>query len=330
MTATEELSYPLRSLTVTPRGGAVREWSSHSYEKISILSDYLGQFARATQRAPNRVYLDAFAGDTINMLKGSDQQFPGSAELALGVTPAFTHVRLFEKHRARAASLRSLASGELHRSVEVIEGDCNDRIGEALAGLPNQAPTFAFLDPDGMELHWSTIRDIADHKRAYAEQTGRSKVEMWILFSSAGIVRMLGSNRSFAEQQGFPETVARLYGAWGPWQAVWEARLDGRITPGDAKQAYLFLYMDRLMELGYRQLLVRPIKTSRNELYAMVFASDSPAGTRIMQWAQERDRVRPTPNTLFDVPETRPAYEDLHTGWRDEFPLDLPPWVELG
>lgn len=327
MTATLALSHPLRSVIGTPWGGAMREWSPHSYEKISILSDYLQRFVIAAQSAPNRVYIDAFAGDTINVLKGSDRQFPGSAEVAVAVLPPFTHVRLFEQHRARAKSLREMTA--LHDNADVIEGDCNAQMAGVLASVPVQAPTFAFLDPDGMELRWSTIRLIADHKRVLAEQTGKSKVEMWILFSSGGIVRMLGSNRSVAEQRGFPATVARLYGGWGPWQAVWEARLDERILPGDAKKAYLFLYMDRLAELGYQHLLVRPIENSRNELYAMVFASDSPAGARIMQWAQERDRARPQPQQLFDVPEPRPAYEDLHTGWRDDFPIELPPWVEL-
>ena len=202
-------------------------------------------------------------------------------------------------------------------------------MARVLTGLPVEAPTFAFLDPDGMELHWSTIRRIADHKRSYAKQHNRSKVEMWVLFSTAGLVRMLGGNREFAEAQGFPQKVARLYGGWGPWQTVWERRLDGRIDPGDAKRAYLYLYMDRLAELGYKHLLVRPIKTSRSELYAMVFASDHPAGAQIMQWAQERDRVRPKPDTLFDVAEPRPAYEDLHTGWREEFPIELPSWSDL-
>lgn len=306
----------------------MREWQPHSYEKISILADYLQRFAKASQRAFNRVYIDAFAGDTVNVLKGSEQQFPGSPELALGVSPPFTHARLFEKHAARAASLRALPrpSGI---DLEVVEGDCNAEMARVLAGVPVQAPTFAFLDPDGMELHWPTIKRIADHKRAYAVENNKSKVEMWVLFSSGGIVRMLGSNRSFAEAQGFPQTVARLYGAWGPWQEVWEARLDGRITPGEAKQAYLFLYMDRLAGLGYQHLLVRPIENSRNELYAMVFASDSLAGKNLMRWAQERDRVRPQAGTLFDVAEPRPVYEDLHTGWRDDFPIQLPPWVEL-
>jgi len=110
---------------------------------------------------------------------------------------------------------------------------------------------------------------------------------------------------------------------------VWAARLEGRITPGDAKQAYLYLYMERLAGLGYKYLLVRPIHTSRNELYAMVFASDSIAGQKLMRWSQQRDRVRPRPGTLFDVPEPRPEYEDLYTGWRGDFPIELPPWVEL-
>lgn len=306
----------------------MREWGPHSFEKISILADYLGRFAVASQRAANRVYIDAFAGDTINLLRGSDRQFPGSAELALGLSPSFTHVRLFEQRATRAAALRVLPRHP-DTDLEVIEGDCNVQMAGVLAGLAAQAPTFAFLDPDGMELHWSTIRRIADHKRLYAAQHDRNKVEMWVLFSTGGIVRMLGGNREFADAQRFPEKVARLYGAWGPWQAVWEARLDGRISPGDAKRAYLYLYMDRLAQLGYRHLLVRPIENSRNELYAMVFASDHPAGAQIMQWAQERDRVRPKADTLFDVAEPRPAYEDLHTGWREELPIELPPWLEL-
>ncbi len=309
----------------------MREWKSHSYEKVSILDDYLRAFAKATSGARNRVYLDAFAGDSDNVLAGTDRQFAGSAEIALGVEPAFTHLRLFESGQRRARRLGELVANHPGRDVQVVHGDSNAEMAGALASLPVQAPTFAFLDPDGMELHWSTIRMIADHKRqAYADGRARGKAELWILFSTAGMVRMLGSNRRHAEAEGLPGKVARLYGAWGPWQAVWEARLDGRLSPGDAKKAYLFLYMDRLADLGYEHLLVRPITNSRNsELYAMVFASDHPAGGAIMRWSQERQRVRPQPDTLFDSPEVRPVYEDLHTGWRDTLGIDLPPWEEL-
>lgn len=307
----------------------MREWKPHSYEKLSILGDYLHAFALATQSAPNRVYIDAFAGDTVNVLADGDQRFPGSAETALSTEPAFTHMRLFESDQRRSQRLQALADAHPGRDIRIINGDCNELMAPVLSGLPVAAPTFAFLDPEGMELRWSTIRQIAEHKRAHAQRTGRSKVEMWILFSSAGIVRMLGSNRSHAEEAGHPVRVARLYGAWGAWEEVWHARLEGRISPGDAKRAYVFLYMDRLALLGYRYLLVRPIATTRNELYAMVFATDHSAGSKIMRWAQEKERARPDPSRLFEVSEPAQKYEDLHTGWRDDFGIELPPWDEL-
>lgn len=88
--------------------------------------------------------------------------------------------------------------------------------------------------------------------------------------------------------------------------------------------------MDRLADLGYKHLLVRPIKPRRgNELYAMIFVTDSPAGESIMRWAQERGRIQPQEGTLFDVEESRPRYEDLHTGWRDELPFELPEWEDV-
>jgi len=308
----------------------MREWSGHSYEKISILGDYLPAFAQATQRALNRVYIDAFAGDPHNIIKGTDREFPGSPELAIGVSPPFTHLRFFEKSSNRAQRLRELASGCGKSGVQVVEGDCNEQMTRVLKELPVAAPTFAFLDPDGMELRWKTIEAIAGHKRGYAKRTGRSKVEMWILFCTSGIVRMLGSNRDEAVRSGYPQKVAELYGAWGPWQEIWDARLDGRITPGNAKKAYLYLYMDRLADLGYQHLLVRPIKPRRgNELYAMIFVTDSLAGKSIMSWAQEKDRVQPEAGTLFDAEETRHQYEDLHTGWRDELPFELPEWEDV-
>ncbi|MEZ5380987.1 MAG: three-Cys-motif partner protein TcmP [Microthrixaceae bacterium] len=305
----------------------MREWKSHSYEKLSILTDYLEVFAKASSRAPNRVYLDAFAGDTVNRIQGTDRTFPGSAETALAVDPPFTHIRLFELAKKRAGRLSALVAAR--PNAQVIRGDCNLTIPAELATLPVKAPTFAFLDPDGMELEWATVKALADHKRDYAEQFGKSKVEMWILFSTSGMVRMLGKNRDAVGENRLLDKAARLYGASGPFERVWDAKLAGEITGGEAQKAYLFLYMDRLADLGYRHLLVRPIRGSRGQLYAMVFASDHPAGANIMQWAQERDRVRPRADTLFDVPESRPAYEDLHTEWRSEFPIELPPWTEL-
>ena len=80
----------------------MREWKPHSEEKISIFKDYIQAFANAAKDAYSRVYIDAFAGDTINMLATTGELFPGSAEIALNVSPQFTYVALFELQHERA------------------------------------------------------------------------------------------------------------------------------------------------------------------------------------------------------------------------------------
>lgn len=303
----------------------MREWHPHSEEKISIFEDYIAAFAKAAQGAPNRVYIDAFAGDTVNVLRTTGDTFAGSAEIAISVEPEFTHVALFEKSTTRARRLRKLRDDHPSRNIAVFEGDCNALMPDALNAVPRKAPTFAFLDPDGMELEWRTVELLAGHKRGVSA----TKVEMWILVSTSGIVRLLGDTKDPAAKVRNAERVARLYGARGPWERVREARRSNELQPDEARRAYLFLYMDRLAQLGYKHLLARPIHNTRGELYVMVFATDHPAGTTIMRWAQEKPRVIKRAPALFDVPEERPTYEDLHTGWRDELAFQLPDWEEL-
>jgi three-Cys-motif partner protein len=303
----------------------VREWQPHSFEKISIFTDYIAAFVKAAQRASNRVYIDAFAGDTINVLRTTGESFPSSAEIALGVEPPFTYAALFETDRRRADRLRDLAARYPSRDVDVFEGDSNALMQRALAKAPVQAPTFAFLDPDGMELEWRTVTLLADHKRGKSPY----KIEMWILLSTSGLVRMLGDFRDPQDAERNERRVHRLYGARGPWERVREARRSGELTAEETRQAYMFLYMDRLAGLGYANLLARPIHNSRGELYVMIFATDHPSGSTIMRWAQEQPRVVKRAPVLFEVPEDRPLYEDLHTGWRDDLPFELPPWEEL-
>ena len=47
-----------------------------------------------------------------------------------------------------------------------------------------------------------------------------------------------------------------------------------------------------------------------------------------MQWAQQKERVVKRADVLFEMPEARPQYDDIHTGWRDQLPFKLPEWQE--
>lgn len=172
----------------------LREWGDWTQLKLEILTKYLAEFTTASKRVDSRVFLDAFAGQGRGRSRTTGDVFEGSARIALNASdPGFTHLRYFERDPANARQLRqALASEYPGRDIEVFEGDCNDRIPEALAELTavSWAPTFAFLDPDGIQLRWTTLRALAAHK-----QRSPYKTELWLLFSTMGLVRRLRPGR---------------------------------------------------------------------------------------------------------------------------------------
>jgi three-Cys-motif partner protein len=262
-------------------GGRPRQWTWTTTVKLEVLEQYLKQFTTTAKykAGGNTVYLDLFAGGLENIDKFTGQPFPGSAELALHTEPAFRTVRLFEMP-PNAAQLRAELTARFPgRDLQVIEGDCNTTLPEALASLNRHAPTFAFVDPDGLEVRWSTLEALADHKRS-----GRSpyKVELWILFSAPGLLRTLALD----ERKLTPsdeDRANRLFGT-GQWRCIYEARVRERITPASARQEYVNLMRWRLQEvLGYRYTHALEMKLPEGQpLYNMVFASDNDAGNDIM------------------------------------------------
>ena len=67
----------------------------------------------------------------------------------------------------------------------MIGGDCNDEIPKALKRLSPRAwaPTFAFVDPNGMEAEWRTLEALADFR---AKE--KTKVELFLLFAGPDVL----------------------------------------------------------------------------------------------------------------------------------------------
>lgn len=248
--------------------------------KLEVLDGYLRGFTRASSKLDERVYLDAFAGEGRGRDRLTGKVFKGSARIALDVdNPPFTRLRFFELPD-RAEELRAALAAEYPgREIRVYSGDCNVQIPEALAELRivDWAPGFAFLDPDGMELRWETLQAIAKHRR------GRYKVEQWMLFPSAGLMRTLTLR---GEPQ--PEDQARATALFGTdeWVPIYEARRAGLITPERAREEYVNVMRWRLQdELGYRMTFPLQIENTRGvPIYHMIFATDHPAGGDIMTY----------------------------------------------
>ncbi|HWX73727.1 MAG TPA: three-Cys-motif partner protein TcmP [Solirubrobacteraceae bacterium] len=303
---------------MTPAPG--RSWGYWTQAKLQMLADYLAGFATASKGQSERVYLDAFAGEGFGLDRLTGEEFPGSARIALeaGEGAGFTRFRYFELgNRARELEQR-LRADYPGRDIRVYEGDCNTTIPEALAELRplNWAPTFAFLDPDGMELAWDTLVALADHKRGYrsaASSKPEYKVELWMLFPTAGIVRTLALDEAKVTDED-KARATRLFGS-EQWQPIYDLRAAGKISAAGAREEYVNLMRWRLeRDLGYRFAHPFELKNTKGgTLYHMIFATDNDAGTRIME-AIYADTAKRIPGMLQEAKDRASGQQALDLG----------------
>jgi len=269
---------------------AGRSWGYWTEAKLAILHDYLPAFLRASKgKASEFIYLDAFAGEGHGISRLTGREFSGSARIALDVDVAggFTKLRYFEKEEKAQELEQRLRSEYPGRDIKVYGGDCNQTIATALTELQpvRWAPTFAFLDPDGMELAWQTLERLAAHKIGYkkpSSTTAEYKVEMWLLFPTQGLIRMLALDQTRLLPQ-HEQGATRLFGS-DAWRPIYERRRREELTAADAKEEYVNLMRWRLNhDLGYAKTHPFELRNTRGgTVYHMIFATDNAAGDRIM------------------------------------------------
>lgn len=256
-----------------------RYWGFWTRGKLDLLHRYLDAFTTASKSAGERIYLDLFGGQAVNRERLTGADLDGSAKIALSISdPDFTQLRFFEQEPYASRLRESLNSDFPSRHFEVVAGDCNSTISEVLARLSslNWAPTFAFVDPTGPDIHWSTLESLARFKKPTT-----TKTEIWILLAAGMFTRTLPTDGTVR-----PEDALKLTTMYGTeqWRAIYEGRLSGALTPADARKEYVNLMRWRLEQyLGYKW--THPLEISNEQdhsIYHMIFATDHDAGNQIM------------------------------------------------
>ena len=257
---------------------AGRGWGPWTGIKLATLRDYLPQFTRASQKSSEVVYLDLFAGVPSNFDRTTGAPITGSPLLALGTHPRFTRLAFFELPEKVARLETELRARHPDRDFKVY-ADANAGIGQALADLHDVrwAPTFAFVDPDGPDCHWSTLQALARHK----PEKAKSKVEIWLLFATMLNRQLPLDGRDPRDED--VDQITRMYGT-DQWKLIWEARRHDEVDGAEARAEYVNLMRWRLEKiLGYRATHPLDIPNERGvPIYTMIFATDHEAGDRIM------------------------------------------------
>lgn len=260
---------------------ADRPWGFWTESKLDMLSSYLRAFTLASKTARVTVYLDLFAGQATNINKHTGLPIEGSLRRALLTEPPFTVLRGFELRKDRAASLqeayRASAPG---RDVVVHPGDVHESLRPALNELSavRWAPTFAFIDPDGVEARWELLQVLAAHKAP-----GRTKVELFLLLAAPQIVRVVHNQLDPANFARATQKVTDLFGS-DEWRPILEDRQADVLGPAEARDELTNLMRWRLERaLGYKYThALRLTNLQGVPIYDMVFATDHEVGDMIM------------------------------------------------
>ena len=258
----------------------LKGWDWWSEAKLQVLADYLQAFTRVVRsRSDEVIYLDLFAGSFENDRRHGTGTFSGSSQIALSTEPAFTRLVFFELPRP-AARLRAdiTLARPADRRWRVKQGDCNGTLPSALSSLREVrwAPTFAFLDPRGLQVAWSTVQTLADWRR-----DKKTKVEQWILMPEPAIARVLGLRGVHGRRSA--DRLDRLFGS-RDWLPIHQGRRSGALTPEEMRAEFVNLYRWRLEKvLDYRTTHALQIVTTDGQpVYTLIFATDSPPGDAIM------------------------------------------------
>ena len=154
------------------------------------------------------------------------------------------------------------------------------------ATLDPHAPTLCVLDPNGVELKWSTIDSVSRFR------FGRRKTELLITFArDMALLRLLPIEGDIDEPT---RSLMDSFFGTREWERIYERRVTGELEPGQASEAYLHLYEERLRDvLGYNHVFSTIVRRGGHEggrLYLLTFATDDEAGNRIMGHVFERMR----------------------------------------
>ncbi len=263
----------------------VRAWTK---DKLHYLAGYLEQFVVAMRPQNWRAlhYIDLFAGPG----KGQVQE---SGEIVLG-SPlmAITQQRRFDRYFFTDLDLASMDALEKRYSVcpqnaavHIFRGDANiqvRQIQQDIMRIDRYIPgvwsslNLAFLDPEGLELHWKTVETLAKIDR----------MDMIIYYSQMGISREISK-----EIDESPPTRLDEFFGGTEWREIYK-RHQKRAERFLHRQL-IDLYKSKLATLGYQIVEGGPepvMKNTKNApLYRLLFMSKHELGYKFWKNAVSKD-----------------------------------------
>lgn len=148
------------------------EYGPHTGLKLSALNHAVSVFAPIAHSMVKRgtfrdsLYLDIFAGCGVTRIPATGDYLAGSPVIAAHAKPSFDEMICVEKDPRFAQVLERRLAGTAARKVQVIHADCNMLVEQLEAAVDRRSIVFTVVDPEGMEILWSTMQRVSSSSRA--------------------------------------------------------------------------------------------------------------------------------------------------------------------
>lgn len=259
------------------------EWAA---VKLDYLRRYIDVFETSMRKKwSERNYIDLMAGPGKNRVKDTGEILLGSPLLSLITKYPFTTYYFVDLEQINTDTLKKRCSAsQITERIHIDTSDCNNLIDSIVTKIKRTEQlslNLAFLDPEGMELHWETVAKLASIRR----------MDLIINYPQYSLNRAMKP----AFDCAIDTAVDRFFGDHS-WREVYRNWLVNR--PTGLHRQLIDLYRIKLQDLGYSEVrrgdeigdepLIRNVKRNA-PLYRLLFASKHPLGEKFWHAITQRD-----------------------------------------
>ncbi len=238
-----------------------------SLEKYQLLGGYCDIFTKGMRKHwKNLVYLDLFAGAGYSKIRENGNIVKSSPLISLSIPTKFDTYIFCEENGEYFDALSRRVDKEEKTSVNLFKGDCNEEIIKIKSVMPNYSKdntvlTFSFFDPYHLNLHFDTIKSLAN-----------DLVDFLILQALH-----MDANRNLMNYMDENSEKVELYLGNKNWREEWKKL---KLLPKDFVKFLADQYDLKMKELGYLTAIRHPIRLPDKNvpLYYLTFYSKHKRG----------------------------------------------------
>lgn len=215
------------------------------------------------------VYIDLLAGPGRDIDLETNKEFDGSPLIALSIKPPFDHCFFGDKDKRNVDTLKKRIADSDRARVSVEVGDCNVLVDNVVKQLSQRTLGIAFIDPEGFEVDFRTLRVLATRK-----------IDVLYWFPSGIAIRR--NLKNFMKVRDSP--MERFWGR--DWRelpiAKWAV---GDIVPDEKiEKSIVAEFLKDVAKVGFdfRDELAPPFANTRNaQMYHLLFFSHDQLALKI-------------------------------------------------